>query len=155
MRGSCRGRGSGAPSVELGSFSGSLRITVSPNVQAQPWFVSSARCHVSRMERQSVPSSTHVAQPSRSSLCGSQAPLSSGILPGRGQVPIHTGLSPSLFSPLPRQARGPLFSPLPVRTSQRKYPILKADLQIITNKNNTSLVSVPKGLGRMIEIPKL
>ena len=31
---------------------------------------------------------------------------------------------------------------------------MKADLQIITNKNNISLVSTPKGLGRMIEIPK-
>lgn len=108
----------------------------------------------SRMERQSVPLSTYLTQPSCFSLCGSRAPLSSDILPGRGQVPFHTGLPQSLFSPLPRQARGPLFSPLPVRTSQRECPILKADLQVITNKNNTSLVSVPKGLGRMIEIPK-
>ena len=108
----------------------------------------------SRMERQSVPLFTYLTQPSWSSLCSSRAPLSSDILPGRGQMPFHTGLPQSLFSPLPRQAREPLFSPLPVRTSQRECPILKADLQIITNKNNTSLVSTPKGLGRMIRDSK-
>ena len=43
-RQTCKGGGPGASSMELGSFSGSLRITVRPNVQAQPWFMNSARC---------------------------------------------------------------------------------------------------------------
>lgn len=72
---------------------------------------------------------------------------------GPGAQSIQASLHLS-FLPFPDRQGDPLFSPLPVRTSQRECPILKADLQIITNKNNTSLVSVPKGLGRMIEIPK-
>ena len=64
----------------------------------------------SRMERQSVPLSTYLTQPSWSSLCSSRAPLSSVILPGRGQVPFHTGLPQSLFSPSQTGKGTPVFT---------------------------------------------
>ena len=118
-------------------------------------FMNSARCPRVLQDGAPVCSIVH--------LCHSAQPVQSVRFTGTTElrhlawqepVPFHTGLSQSLFSPLPKQSRGSLFSPLPVRTSQRECLILRANLQIITNKNNTSLVSIPKGLGRMIEIPK-
>jgi len=132
-----------------------LRITVRPNVQAQPWFMNSAGCPRVLQDGTPVCSIVHLshsAQPVQSVRFTGTTELRH--LAWQEPVPFHTGFSQSLFSPLPKQSRGSLFSPLPVRRSQRECLILKADLQVITNKNNTSLVSIPKGLGRMIEIPK-
>ena len=75
--------------------------------------------------------------------CSSQVLLGPHVVPSGGQVPspLLTSLHSSLhacFVPFPdKQAGGPLFLLLPVRTALEKCQILKADLQIVKiSKNN-------------------